>query len=172
MFIAPNEIGIELYTEDGLAPDPDITPQLYVWDLGTEVNEPFGEGENQATRQSAPNTGVDENGVVNAYHDIQVWPQWSACELGGAIRRDLQSSGKGGMDATVAFNWLFEVIGVDLICETAALDNVRTARLLGRIGFTYKGEIKSKTPGGGFRPSKYWELGIADWQSHSESAVP
>jgi len=115
---------------------------------------------------------VDDSGVVNAYHDIQIWPQWSACELGGAIRRGLQSSGKGGTDAAVAFNWLFDVIGVDLICETAALDNVRTARLLERIGFSYKGEITSKRPEGGFRPSHYWELGIADWQSHSQSTVP
>lgn len=114
---------------------------------------------------------VDDSGVVNAYHDIQVWPQWSACELGGAIRLDLQNSGKGGTDAATAFKWLFEVIGVDLICETAALDNRRTARLLERIGFTYKGEIKSKLPGGGYRPSHYWELVKSDWQSLSGSAV-
>ncbi len=106
---------------------------------------------------------IDESGVASAYHDIQFWPQWAACELGGAIRRNRQNSGQGGAGATVAFGWLFEVIGVDLICETAALDNARTARLLERIGFTYKGEIESKLSGGGLRPSHYWELGRVDW---------
>lgn len=115
---------------------------------------------------------VDDSGVVSAYYDIQVWPQWSACELGGAIRRDLQNSGKGGANAAVAFNWLFDVIGVDMICETAALDNVRTARLLERLGFTYQGEISTKLPGGGFRPSHYWELRKADWQALSEIVAP
>ncbi len=108
---------------------------------------------------------VDESGVASAYHDIQFWPQWAACELGGAIRRDRQNSGQGGTGAAVAFGWLFEVIGVDLICETAALDNVRTARLLERIGFTYRGEIESRLSGGGLRPSHYWELERADWSA-------
>ncbi len=31
---------------------------------------------------------VDESGVASAYRDIQFWPQWAACELGGAVRRD------------------------------------------------------------------------------------
>lgn len=70
LFIAPDELGIELYTEDGSAPDPDITSQLHVWDLGTEINEPFGAGENQAPRQSAPNTGDDENGVVTLASEL------------------------------------------------------------------------------------------------------
>ncbi len=106
---------------------------------------------------------IDERGIATTYHDIQIWPQWAACELGGAIRRDRQNTGQGGAGAAAAFGWLFEVIGVDLICETAALDNVRTARLLERIGFTYRGEIESKLPDGGLRPSRYWELNKADW---------
>jgi len=112
--------------------------------------------------------GTDDTDVANSYHDIQVWPQWAACELGGAIRSDRQNTGQGGAGALAAFNWLFEVIGIDLICETAALDNVRTARLLERIGFTYKGEIESHLPDGSVRPSKCWELSKADWQSMKE----
>jgi RimJ/RimL family protein N-acetyltransferase len=110
---------------------------------------------------------IDENGVASAYHDIQFWPQWAACELGGAIRRDRQNTGQGGAGAGAAFDWLFDVIGVDLICETAAPDNVRTARLLERLGFTYKGEIESKLSGGGLRPSRYWELKKTDWSLRS-----
>lgn len=107
---------------------------------------------------------VDEKGCANAYHDIQFWPQWAACELGGAIRTDKQNSGEGGARALEVFTWLFDVIGVDLICETASLENVRTARLLERIGFEYMGDIESDLPGGGKRPSRYWELRKNDWK--------
>ncbi|MCG8432600.1 MAG: GNAT family N-acetyltransferase, partial [Gammaproteobacteria bacterium] len=110
-----------------------------------------------------------EDGSVSSYHDFKFWPQWAACELGGAIRQDRQNKGQGGTGAAMAFSWLFDVIGVDLICETAALDNLRTARLLERIGFIYKGEIESRLPGGGVRPSRYWELEIGHWQSLSQS---
>jgi RimJ/RimL family protein N-acetyltransferase len=109
--------------------------------------------------------GYDEAGAVCAYHDIQVWPQWAACELGGAIRPDRQNRGRGSAGAMGAFAWLFEVIGVDLICETAALDNVRTANLLERIGFAYKGEVDSKLAGGGVRRSHCWELTKDDWRA-------
>ncbi|MFQ5561983.1 MAG: GNAT family N-acetyltransferase [Parvularculaceae bacterium] len=105
----------------------------------------------------------DEAGAVAGYRDIQVWPEWAACELGGAIRPDCQGAGAGGAGAAAAFGWLFEKIGVDLICETAALDNERTARLLERIGFSCKGEIESALPGGGTRPSRYWKMTRAEW---------
>lgn len=106
---------------------------------------------------------IDESDVASAYYDIQTWPRWGACELSGAIRRDRQNTGQGVAGAAAVFSWLFEVIGVDLICETAALDNVRTAHLLERLGFADKGEIESKLSGGGTRPSRYWELSKADW---------
>jgi len=113
---------------------------------------------------------TDEDGGVSAYHDIKIWPQWAACELGGAIRRDRQNTGHGSSGATIAFRWLFEVIGIDLICETAALDNVRTARLLEGIGFTFRGEISSKLSGGGLRPSLCWELERKNWLSKPASS--
>ncbi len=97
------------------------------------------------------------------YKDIQFWPEWSACELGGAIRVDLQGGHAGERGATASFEWLFIDIGVDLICETAAVDNIRTAKLLTRIGFQHKGNIDSELPGGGTRPSQYWEMTRADW---------
>lgn len=101
---------------------------------------------------------TDENGRVAGYHDIRVWPEWAAAELGGALRPDIQGGGAGGRGAAAAFDWLFEAIGVDLICETAALDNIRTRKLLERIGFRLIGEIESELPGGGVRPSLYFEL--------------
>ena len=108
---------------------------------------------------------TDASGVVTGYYDIHFWPEWASCELGGAISSDQQNTGRGSSGAMEAFTWLFEVIGIDLICETAALENVRTARLLERIGFNYMGEIESELPEGGFRPSRYWELKISDWHS-------
>lgn len=105
----------------------------------------------------------DEAGILAGYHDIQIWPEWAAAELGGAIRPDRQGAGMGGAGAAMAFDWLFGAIGVDLICETAALDNVRTRRLLDHLGFRFMGEIESELPGGGVRPSLYWELERGDW---------
>jgi RimJ/RimL family protein N-acetyltransferase len=110
---------------------------------------------------------LDETGAVAGYHDVQFWPEWSACELGGAIHPNRQSAGQGGKGAAMAFNWLFEMIGVDQICETAALDNIRTARLLERLGFVEKGVIESELPGGGTRQSRYWEMTKENWQKRT-----
>jgi len=113
----------------------------------------------------------DENGAVAGYHDIQFWPEWSACELGGAIRPDRQGEGRGGAGAAAAFDWLFDAIGVDLICETAALDNLRTQKLLKRIGFRCIGEIESDLPQGGVRPSLYFELTRAERDQRRSSTI-
>lgn len=105
----------------------------------------------------------DETGDVAGYHDIQFWPEFAACELGGAIRTDRQGAGRGGAGAAAAFDWLFSEIGVELICETAAIDNIRTKKLLERLGFRLVGEIESDLPAGGVRPSLYFELTRAEW---------
>jgi len=107
---------------------------------------------------------TDKEDAVCAYYDIKIWPQWAACSLGGAIRHDHQNSGEGGSGAATSFNWLFNNINIDLICETCSLENIRTAKLLERVGFTYKGEIKSKLPNGNYRPSLYWELEKENWR--------
>ena len=49
---------------------------------------------------------VEDNGRAAGYYDVQVWPQWAACELGGALRRDRQNSGQGGAGAATSFNCL------------------------------------------------------------------
>ena len=63
LFYAPNESGIALF-KDGKPISGDITSQIILWDAGTEVNQEPGIGSDQAPRQKAPNTGKDENGVV------------------------------------------------------------------------------------------------------------
>lgn len=105
----------------------------------------------------------DAAGEVTGYSDFQIWPQWAAGELGGALRADLQSKGQGAAGAKNSFTWMFEALGLDLICSTASLDNVRTARLLDHLGFERKGEIESKRPDGSTRASLVWEVTRSAW---------
>jgi len=112
---------------------------------------------------------TDATGAVIAYHDLQFWPEWAAAELGGAIQSARQGSGAGSAGAAAAFGWLFNEIGVDLICETAALDNIRTKKLLERIGFRLMGEIESELPDGGVRPSLYFEMTREEWTARQRS---
>ena len=70
LFFAPDERGIALYDDDGNPVSGDVTDQVELWDAGTEVNQPIGEGDQQAPRQSGPNTGDDEMGVVQLVSDL------------------------------------------------------------------------------------------------------
>ncbi|MBR9835707.1 MAG: GNAT family N-acetyltransferase [Alphaproteobacteria bacterium] len=106
---------------------------------------------------------ADEAGEITGYSDFQVWPQWAAGELGGALRADRQSQGQGGAGAKTSFTWMFEALGLDLICSTASLDNVRTARLLDHLGFERMGEVESKRPDGSTRASLVWEVSREAW---------
>jgi hypothetical protein len=63
LFYAPGPEGIALF-EDGEPVDSDVTDRVMLWDAGTEVNEEPGTGPNQAPRQSAADTGDDENDTV------------------------------------------------------------------------------------------------------------
>lgn len=56
-----------------------------------------------------------------------------------------------------------DVLGLDLICETAALDNHRTARLLDGIGFERMGETLSKRDDGTTRASLVWKISKEQW---------
>src|SRR5664279_2005561 len=65
LFFAADENGIALF--GGMKPiSGTFSGAVKLWDAGTEVNqEPF-KGADQAARQSAPNTGAAENGVVQS----------------------------------------------------------------------------------------------------------
>ncbi|MCI4645664.1 MAG: GNAT family N-acetyltransferase [Hyphomonadaceae bacterium] len=119
----------------------------------------------QADGVSALLLRKDEAGEVIGYSEFHFWPQWAAGELGGALHPRLQSQGAGGRGALATFDWMFEALDLDLICETSALDNVRTAKLLERIGFQKKGELLSTRPDGTTRPSIVWELTREDWRA-------
>jgi hypothetical protein len=67
-FYAPAESGIELF-KDGKAISGDITSQIMLWDVGTEVDQEAGIGSDQGPRQKGPNTGKAENGLVKKVAD-------------------------------------------------------------------------------------------------------
>ncbi|MDZ7689769.1 MAG: spondin domain-containing protein [Balneolaceae bacterium] len=58
---ATDEDGISLYNQDGSQITGDVTAQIDLYDAGTEEDEEVGVGENQAPRQSAPDTGPDDD---------------------------------------------------------------------------------------------------------------
>ena len=112
---------------------------------------------------------ADDGGNIVSYSKITVWPHLSAAELGGAMRADRQSQGAGGSGAARTVDWIFATLGVRLICLTAALDNVRSARLIDNMGFQRMGERESMRPDGTIRRSLYWELTRAAWAATRSS---
>lgn len=104
-----------------------------------------------------------EDGAIMGYSDIQVWPQWAAGELGGALHPSLHGKGMGAAGAAASFSWMFDTLGLDLLCETAAPDNPATARLLDGLGFRRMGQISSIRPDASTRASLVWEITRAEW---------
>lgn len=107
------------------------------------------------------------DGTVMGYSRISVWPDRASAELGGAIRANLQSAGAGGSGAAHTIGWIFTTLKVRLIGLTAALDNVRSAKLIDRMGFRRMGERESIRPDGTPRRSLYWEMTVEEWVAKS-----
>jgi RimJ/RimL family protein N-acetyltransferase len=97
-------------------------------------------------------------GEATAHFDVELWPQWSICKFGGAVKAERQGRGVGGACGLAAVEWCFDQLGVARICETAARDNDRSIRLLSRLGFIQMGEVICVKPDGSTRPSLYWEM--------------
>lgn len=110
-----------------------------------------------------------EGGQIMGYSDVQVWPEWGAGELGGALHPSLHGQGTGGRGAAASFGWMFDVLGLDLICETAALDNMATQRLLDGLGFRRMGEVTSERADGTSRASLVWEMTRAEWNARDKA---
>jgi len=106
----------------------------------------------------------DADGTLGGYTDVCIWPQWAAGELGGAVHPERQGKGAGVEGARRGFDWMFETLKLDLICETASLQNERTAKLLDRLGFCRKGEVTSYRDDGTTRQSLVWETNKKDWR--------
>jgi RimJ/RimL family protein N-acetyltransferase len=123
--------------------------------------------ENQARRlagEALLMVTLDDQGQVSGYSHIQVWPERSSAELAGAIRADLQSQGQGGRGMAHTFGWIFETLGVRLMCLTAALDNVRSQKGIDAAGFRRMGQRDAVRPDGTLRPSVYWEMTRDEWR--------
>lgn len=107
---------------------------------------------------------LDPAGEVAGYSMITVWPERASAELAGAMRADLQGRGQGGSGAAHTFGWIFQRLGVRLMCLTAALDNVRSAKLIEAAGFRPMGEREAVRPDGTTRRSLYWEMTAEEWR--------
>lgn len=108
---------------------------------------------------------IDGDGAIASYSLVTVWPDRSSAELVGAQRADRQNSGAGRLGAARTFGWMFGVIGVRLIGLTAALDNVRSARVIEAAGFVDMGERDGVRPDGTIRRSRYWEMTSDQWKA-------
>jgi RimJ/RimL family protein N-acetyltransferase len=107
---------------------------------------------------------LDEAGEVAGYSRITVWPEHLSAELAGAVRADLQNSGRGGVGMAHTFGWIFETLGVELMCLTAAVDNVRVQKGIDAAGFRRMGERDAVRPDGTVRKSVYWEMTREQWR--------
>jgi RimJ/RimL family protein N-acetyltransferase len=108
----------------------------------------------------------DAQGAVSGYSRITVWPERSAAELSGAIRADRQNTGQGAASAWRTVHWMFETLGVRLICLSAAADNIRSARLIEAMGFVRMGDRIAPSDDLN-RGSLYWEMTREAWRGPS-----
>jgi RimJ/RimL family protein N-acetyltransferase len=140
-------------------PRPITADTIGAWIAACEAERARGDGLLVLTR--------DGSGALIGYAKFSVWPARSSAELAGATRADRQGSGQGGSGALHTFGWMFERLGVRLIGLTAALDNVRSARLIDSAGFVRLGERESVRPDGSMRRSLYWEMTRDAWRARS-----
>lgn len=151
----------------GLLAHESIGPRIYTMPnpINTETMTAFIQDH---LRQRVAGEGIlfasfNATGEATAYFDVELWPQWSIAKFGGAVKAERQGRGFGGACGLAAVEWCFDQLGVQRICETTAIDNDRSIRLLSRLGFIQMGEVVSTRPDGSTRPSLYWEMSRADW---------
>jgi hypothetical protein len=68
--------GVALFDASGRPVSGDITMQLGVWDVGTEVNEDPGQGPNQGLRQGAAHAGDPERAPVRPIGESPFGDRW------------------------------------------------------------------------------------------------
>ncbi|MEZ0368440.1 MAG: spondin domain-containing protein [Candidatus Sericytochromatia bacterium] len=69
LFLGFGSSGLALHAADGSLVQGDLSHQLHIWDLGSENNQPLGQGSQQGGSQPYSNAGTDENGVVHEATD-------------------------------------------------------------------------------------------------------
>lgn len=75
LFYAPAKSGLVLYDFDGRPLQGDVTNRIRLWDAGTEINQPPGQGHFQAVRQAKLDYGTTERGVVRPVADGFTYPK-------------------------------------------------------------------------------------------------
>jgi RimJ/RimL family protein N-acetyltransferase len=151
-----------------LLADPAVSGPIY--DIPRPIDAPtIGAWIDRSLAEQAAGEGLllltlGPDGEVAGYSKITVWPDRSAAELAGAVAANRQGSGGGGAGAARMFGWMFEALGVRMIGLTAALDNVRSAKLIDASGFVRMGERDSLRADGTVRRSLYWEMTRQDWR--------
>ncbi len=148
--------------------DPAVSDAIY------DLPRPFSPdsvgrwiAESEALRQEGRRLLIltrDETETIVGYSCVSVWPDRSAAELAGALARSRQSGGQGGAGALHTFGWIFDTLGVRMMCLTAALDNVRSAKLIDAAGFVRMGTREAVRPDGTTRTSHYWEVTADQWR--------
>ena len=73
-----NDRPITLFTARGEPVSGDMTPQLGLWDAGTELNEEPGLGPNQGPRQKAEDAGRPERNAIAHVRDRYSYPKTDA----------------------------------------------------------------------------------------------
>jgi hypothetical protein len=73
LFFAPDGQGIPLFS-GRFTRGGNVTHMIDLWDAGTEVNQIPGMGADQAPRQAGPDTGADEDGIVDLVNDGFSYP--------------------------------------------------------------------------------------------------
>lgn len=111
---------------------------------------------------------TDQDERIWLYSRFTVWPERTAAEIAGAHRADHQNAGLGKAGAARSFNWMFEALGVRLVCVTAALDNARSASVIEAAGFAAMGERDGVRPDGSVRRSRYWEMTREAWRTRPQ----
>ena len=76
MFVQSNDLfytfagdGLALFSASGTPVSGDVTSSVLLYDAGTEVNQEPGVGDEQVIRQSGPDAGTAENGVLGRIND-------------------------------------------------------------------------------------------------------
>ncbi len=119
----------------------------------------------QARGEAILSVSRDPLGQIAGYTEVEVWPDRASAELGGAVRADRQNSGRGGAGMAGVIDWIFETLGARLMCLTAALDNVRSQKIIDAAGFVRMGGRDAVRPDGSIRASVYWEMTREQWRA-------
>jgi len=143
------------------APSPVTEPIVEAW-----VRDAF---DRRRAGEAILAVQLDEAGGVAGYRHFTIWPERASATIAGAQRADRQGLGFGKRGAARSFDWMFDELGVRLIAVTAAIDNVRSARVIEAAGFSAMGELDCIRPDGTVRWSRYWEMTRDAWLDRRRS---